>query len=267
MLKMNEVLKASKGLYVDDSFAMLWGKQLGGWKVAELTGTLPMTFRSNGTALINYRIFGVAEGAGLQTENLFDGNYESAFINTATNTYQPLANGRTALIKCEPDTDYTITRWEGGNRFIVADFPQMPVSGDSANILASYTTNLPTNLTIHTNVDAAYFVAYISSVGGDPVVSIVKGSTAVPYEPYGYKLPLTVTSGAERKDADIFIGDSKLLSGDYIDYESGKIVRNGTPQDPPLPFPAIETFNGENTLDSTETLGEVTIKGRIKEAE
>lgn len=39
------------------------------------------------------------------------------------------------------------------------------------------------------------------------------------------------------------------------------------PTDPPLPLPAIETFNGENTLDSTETLGEVTIKGRIKEAE
>ena len=29
-------------------------------------------------------------------------------------------------------------------------------------------------------------------------------------------------------------------------------------------LPVIETFNGENTLDSTETLGEVTIKGQIK---
>jgi hypothetical protein len=29
-------------------------------------------------------------------------------------------------------------------------------------------------------------------------------------------------------------------------------------------LPAIETFKGENTLDSTETLGEVTIKGQIK---
>lgn len=33
------------------------------------------------------------------------------------------------------------------------------------------------------------------------------------------------------------------------------------PTDPPLPLPAIETFSGENTLDSTETVGEVTIKG------
>jgi hypothetical protein len=37
------------------------------------------------------------------------------------------------------------------------------------------------------------------------------------------------------------------------------------PIDPPLPFPPIPTYKGENTLSSTETLGEVTIKGRIKE--
>lgn len=39
-----------------------------------------------------------------------------------------------------------------------------------------------------------------------------------------------------------------------------------TPTDPPLPFPALSTYQGENTLSSEETVGEVTIKGRIKEA-
>ena len=38
------------------------------------------------------------------------------------------------------------------------------------------------------------------------------------------------------------------------------------PTAPPLPLPTIETFKGANTLDSTETLGQVTIKGKIKEA-
>jgi hypothetical protein len=33
---------------------------------------------------------------------------------------------------------------------------------------------------------------------------------------------------------------------------------------PPAPLPTIETFKGINILDSTETLGEVTIKGQIK---
>lgn len=39
------------------------------------------------------------------------------------------------------------------------------------------------------------------------------------------------------------------------------------PIDPPLPFPKISTFSGENTLDSTVEVGEVTIKGKIKEVE
>lgn len=39
------------------------------------------------------------------------------------------------------------------------------------------------------------------------------------------------------------------------------------PTDPPVPLPAINTYKGENTLSSTETLGEVTVKGRIKEVD
>lgn len=37
------------------------------------------------------------------------------------------------------------------------------------------------------------------------------------------------------------------------------------PTDPPAPFPAILTYKGENTLSSTETVGEVSVTGKIKE--
>ncbi len=37
------------------------------------------------------------------------------------------------------------------------------------------------------------------------------------------------------------------------------------PVDPPIPLPPIPTYKGENTLSSTETVGDVTIKGNIKE--
>ncbi len=39
------------------------------------------------------------------------------------------------------------------------------------------------------------------------------------------------------------------------------------PTDPPMPFEAIQTFSGENTLSSTETVGEVSVTGRIRSAE
>lgn len=39
------------------------------------------------------------------------------------------------------------------------------------------------------------------------------------------------------------------------------------PTDPPVPLPAINTYKGENTLDSTEDVGEVEITGKIKAKE
>lgn len=38
------------------------------------------------------------------------------------------------------------------------------------------------------------------------------------------------------------------------------------PTDPPIPLPAIQTYQGENTLSSEETVGEVSVTGKIKEA-
>lgn len=83
------------------------------------------------------------------------------------------------------------------------------------------------------------------------------------FEPFGYKIPLTVTSGTQTKDTVVPIGDTKLMAEDYIDYKSGKIHKSGGTEIT-IDLPAIETFKGTNTLDSTETLGEVTIKGKIK---
>ena len=267
-----DVLKASKGLYVDDSFAMLWGKQLGGWKIAEITGTLPMTFRSNGTALIDYRIYGTANGAGVQTENMWYSELEQGSLNPSTGgEAYSTARIRSDYIYIQKLDNYTIAL-TGAKGVIVY------VYDSNKNFLFEESNvgwrAVPFTITIEANRYVRFGFAKSSSGAVEDIapsdvsnIMLVSGTTApINYIPYGYKLPLTLTSGAESKTADIYIGDSKLLSNDYVDYETGKIVRNGTPQDPPLPLPAIETFKGENTLSSTETLGEVTIKGRIKEA-
>jgi len=268
MLKMNEVLKASKGLYVDDSFAMLWSKQLGGWKIAELTGALPITFRSNGTALVGYRIYGTADGAGVQTENLWDLTIEQGSFNAETGA----TAGGTRRVRTAESILLSANSWTVALTGV--DRCGVYVYDTSGNYIASeseyYWETLPHTFTL----SGERKVKFVFSTNDDAQITpskvsqpmLVKGSTPPEtYEPYGYKIPLTITSGTETKTTDIYIGDSKLLSGDYVDYESGKIVRNGTPQDPPLPLPAIETFKGTNTLDSAEALGQVTIKGKIKE--
>ena len=77
---------------------------------------------------------------------------------------------------------------------------------------------------------------------------ISEGQTPLPYEPYGYKLPLT--SGST--PVDIYIGDDTLSDVEYVDSGTGKIYRmvDGvlTPADPPLPFPQIPTSAGSATI-------------------
>lgn len=208
----------------------------GGWKVTELTGTLPLTFRSNGTALINYLIFGTADGAGAQTENLF--NINDMWIVAGRTTYS--VNGQTLtvtgnwyvhmIIPVERNTNYYlgfntvssttfqavaafgVLNGELNNRDVVVDRQEVPfilTTGEREQIAIVFYSG---------------FNTFGTSVYDD--IMLVKGSTPPStYVPYGYKLPITLTSETESKDTDIYIGDSKLLSGDYVDYEAGKIYK------------------------------------------
>ena len=64
-------LLESKGIPTRDIVAAIWGRKLsGGYEPAELTGTLPLTFRSNGTALLDYRIYGNTVETTVKTANL-----------------------------------------------------------------------------------------------------------------------------------------------------------------------------------------------------
>lgn len=384
-----EILKTKKlGRGSPDYWTQLFAEHAGGkgeWKIAELTGMLPITFRSNGTALIDYRIFGTADGAGVQTENMMYSELEQGSLipSTGKEAYST-ARIRSDYIYIQKLDNYTIAL-TGAKGVIVY------VYDSNKNFLFGESNvgwrAVPFTRKIEANRYVRFGFAKSSSGAVENItpsdvsnIMLVSGTTApINYIPYGYKLPLTVTSGADSKDTDIFIGDSKLGEVEYVDYEEQKIWRkaansydkdatdgnNGyrsgaylysdgrtgtslgfnvteyiptndnkygiishmnttirsasicfytdttfisgiaydgrnvvefeipsnatrlrasimttmqdeaaiymsqyptmiTPTDPPLPFPALETFNGENTLDSTEMVGEVTIKGQIK---
>ena len=74
------------------------------------------------------------------------------------------------------------------------------------------------------------------------------GTVPLPYEPYGYKLPLT--SGST--PVDIYIGDDTLSTEEYVDSSAGKVYRmvggTLTPVDPPIPFPQIPTSANSTTI-------------------
>ena len=70
---------------------------------------------------------------------------------------------------------------------------------------------------------------------------------------YGYKLDMSVSDGTNTTITPIYIGDTALQKDEYIDYQAQKVYRmiNGvlTPTDPPAPFPALPTVDGEMIVD------------------
>ena len=64
-MNLSSVLKASKGIPVDDFFALMWGQKIAlRYETAEISGALPLTFRADGSALVDYRIWGNTGGVG-----------------------------------------------------------------------------------------------------------------------------------------------------------------------------------------------------------
>ena len=60
-------------------------------------------------------------------------------------------------------------------------------------------------------------------------IKIEKGSTATSYEPYGYKVPITVSNGSDTKTTNIYLKEPLRKMGDsadYLDLTNKKVVRN-----------------------------------------
>ena len=256
--------------------------------VSTITGMLPITFKAGNTALINYRIYGTADGAGMRTKNLF--NVENVTGQSAGVTITKI-DEMTGSIEGETTSGlrYREIRWdpefEEGHTYILNCYVN-EVNGHASLCFRSKSNyNIVTSVSFKSTGLKSIQITYTSESypGGIYISMLLNDSAATAGEinvselmlrkegitsdfiPYGYELPLTITNGTENKTSDIFIGDSKLGASDYVDYETQTITRGGISEPAPLPFPALETYIGTNTLDSTETLGEVTIKGKIKE--
>ena len=276
-----EILKTKKlGRGSPDYWTQLFAEHVGrtgGWKVAELTGTLPLTFRSNGDDLLNYRIYGTADGAG-ETKNSLEITASSQTKNGVTFTVDKQAGTITANGTATANARInlgTVNIYKGTQYALSGNIVSPSSSEERICSLYVYQhselgMDYGNGVIIDTtgddllNVPIAYMVYANKTVNNAVIRPMFRlADTAPDFEPFGYKIPLVTVSGTESKDTVIPIGDTKLMAGDYIDYESGKIHR-GDDAEITIDLPAIETFNGENTLDSTETLGQVTIKGKIK---
>lgn len=190
----------------------------------ELTGVPPLLFKGKELSeLLNYRIYGDTvdgESVGDRTANLFDmkkfaelcsPRYASvtfadntlSFTSTAVDAYVNYVFGkgdtvvneyRPSCIDVLPSTTYTISMssvpkcyisWINSSFKAVSAYTRMP------NNQSSYTFTTPENCTKL----LFRFGKEVTNIGDTFTISNVMlnaGSTPLPYEPYGYKVPVTV---------------------------------------------------------------------------
>lgn len=235
----------------------------------------------------NKDYYGVEHYCGDRTANLFDkNNYKflrAGFRNGKFDyddfryvIYIPLSEGKTYTIT-KPLTDtFQLTQSidepvENGTYFI---------NGKSTfvNIYEVYGYNTISH-TI-TTISLANYLC-IGCFSHHPteaqVTALIEGlqieenDHATEYEPYGYRVPVTVTNGTDTLDAlttNIYLPEQIRKVGDeaeYVDYQEQKQhFADGTSAD--VELPALPTIAGTNTLSVGTTVqpSEVEIKGKIK---
>lgn len=199
---------------------------------SELSGTLPLAVRSRASQVLkNYIIYGTASGAGVETENLFNGtDISGSFNNKYYNDDFLYANLSQGTYTLAFDLETTVNRYMssiGVGSIAYSKDIQVENNNTDGHFVFTFTIEAED---AGKNLYARFLrfksatmvpVTYTASN-----IMLVEGSTAPSsYIPHGYKLPITVTSNGTTTDYPIYIGSTKLGEEEYVDYESGKVYK------------------------------------------
>lgn len=196
-------------------------------KLTTATEAVENPLYTDGTAITSYTIKGntvqsgtptpsvpiVVQGVGEETANLFGGFVSGVAINTETGAETPSSSGFTSdFIPVEDNSIYSYT---GGNDtistcFFAYDSSKAYIGRSTNDRLSSATLKTVTtaasgykvfanSLTGNTNPIAYIRVGHLSGTQAaveSENIMLNTGSTALPYEPYGYKIPILTTQGS-----------------------------------------------------------------------
>ena len=262
-----------------DILEILWlrrAKKKRAQKIIE--GAPPLTYTAkNAGALKNYRIYGQTvdgESVGDRTGNLFNGIFLQGYWAYADGVWiQSSVWIATKKIPCKSSTTYTFSfnqtsRWYG---FVWFDFNGNYISANnqqnnSSIQYRSYSAISPPNAA-YMVIDVAGYPDYNSTILPNDITDfmLVENSTPLPYEPYGYRVPVTVNDII----TPIYLPEQIKKVGDeaeYIDYaEQKQHFADGTFVD--VTLPALPTLAGTNTLSVGTGVqpSKVMVKGKISQ--
>ncbi len=224
------------------------------------SGTSPLTYgKCKIGTLSNYRIYGnTVDGnsVGDRTENLFDGELEIGSWNINTQPCSKI-NSPTRIrnansIKVAENSTYSVTMSAEENVRVLIHFLNAQCNYISETTWLNNISNFNTpyqceyiNFIFKKGNNEAMALSDISSI------MLNEGSTALPYEPYGYKVPMTVEwKNLLDYDTIIYLPEPIKMVGDeaeYIEYGTQKMYRIGA-DDLDVTLPALPTFPGTNVL-------------------
>lgn len=254
-----------------DLFEYILYKKLHGTKstVKKEEGAPPLTFTSSGFPLNSYEIFGNlvnGEGVGDRTENLFDFQTVTTGYRIQWSTGNMYADSTAKMSDYIPistgfysfDAAYFVIGFDDNKTYLGAYNNGSFVKDFSAGVSA---VNIPSGCSYIKILSYSSQPEYQGFLSETTMIN--SGSTALPYEPYGYKIP--VSCGGET--TTIYIGENplrKALDDSVFDELSseGIIIRRvddeGTPLVEPITetvtCPVIDTDEGSNTFDVDTTV-------------
>ena len=240
-------------------------------KILEYTGTVPTTIKTDGSPLLKYIISGnILPGTGDRTANLFDKSSTVIYNAYFNNAGYWLLSGDSKSIKfpCLPNTQYTISvpnilsifrLYESSNANIE------PSSASSERVI-EITRSANINKYTFTTSSTSQILLFQGSNGDVDLLfnglMLNTGSTALPYEPYSYKIP--IISGSTTTNIYLDNPLRKSLDGTAVDElsSSGRLTQRvdtdgsvlSTPIISYIDTPTIPTTDGFNVFDVDTTV-------------
>lgn len=167
-----------------------------------IQGVPPLTFKTNGNSIKNYRIYGntiSGESVGDKTENLFDGVVEQGGINTAGSEVASNYRLRTQKITMQSSNTYTMS----SNLYIrlICTYNNgvfvSAVCDKPTNATKQFTFTMPDNAN---QIQIAFKNSSNDNTSESAVITTAdfewgmlnSGDEPLNYEPYGYRVPVTV---------------------------------------------------------------------------
>ena len=216
-------------IYIKDSFDYK--------KVFTATRTiedeLPLNYRNiedNDSTLDNYRIYGNTvggESVGDRTGNLFDENSDSVpgFINDdgyITQAGNPITTYDYTNVT--PAENYYIKICGKMSEMVMLRKIRIAYYSQDKRFLSRVVLERLDNGTTFETPNNCYYIR-LSIDDGNTNIMLNTGSTPLPYEPYGYKVPVTISNDTDTLTTPIYLPEPIKMVGDeaeYIDYSEQK---------------------------------------------